>query len=119
MENKKAQGLSVNAIILIVLGVVVLVVLIVGFVVGWGNIKDWIAPSNNVQSVVDACSISCSLGNKYDYCTKDMELKVDGTEIPGTCDSLRQETGNPYGISNTDCSTLCDVEDSGDETPEG
>ena len=40
--NKRGQGLSTNAIILIVLGVVVLVVLIGGFTIGWGQMAPWI-----------------------------------------------------------------------------
>ena len=36
-KNRKGQGLSTNAIILIVLGIVVLVVLIAGIMLGWGQ----------------------------------------------------------------------------------
>jgi len=115
MENKKAQGLSVTTIILIILGLVVLVVLILGFTMGWSNIKDWIVPSNNVQKVVDACGIACSLDNKYNYCTKDAGLKVDGKEIAGSCKVLVALSGNPYGIE--DCRTLCGAEESAVPTP--
>ena len=46
--NKKGQGLSINAIILIVLGIVVLVFLILGFALGWGNLRDKVFSSNKV-----------------------------------------------------------------------
>ena len=73
--NKKAQGLSTNAIILIVLGVIVLVVLVVGFLAGWDKIASWIKPSNNVKTIVDACSMACSTNSVYDYCNVTREVK--------------------------------------------
>ena len=77
MDNKKAQGLSITTLILIIIGVVILVVLIFGFTAGWGNIKDWIAPSSNVDQVVSACSVACSSDQKYDFCSEVRTLKVE------------------------------------------
>ena len=37
--EKRGQSMSTNTIILIILGVVVLVVLIMGFTQGWGTLK--------------------------------------------------------------------------------
>ena len=55
MMNKKGQEMSVTAIILIILGLIVLVVLILGFTVGWSQIKEWIislqTKSNSVKSI--------------------------------------------------------------------
>ena len=81
MFNKRGQGLSVNAIIMIVLGVVVLAVLALGFTMGWGNIKDRIAPSNNVKTVVDACSLACNTNSQFDYCTYPREIKIGGDAL--------------------------------------
>ena len=77
MFNKRGQGLSVNAIIMIVLGVFVLAVLILGFTMGWGNIKDRISPSNNVKTIADACSVACGTQSVFDYCTTKREIKMD------------------------------------------
>jgi len=68
MVNKKAQEMSVTTIILIVLGIFILVVLILGFTRGWGNIKDWIIPSNNVKTIADSCKIACGTDQVYSYC---------------------------------------------------
>ena len=84
MESKKAQGLSITAIILIILGIIVLVMLIIGFTAGWGNIKDWIAPSNNVQQIVSHCSVACAAGNKYDFCFKKRDLKTEEDKVEDT-----------------------------------
>ena len=66
--NKKAQGLSVNAIILIVLGVIILVMLIVGFTIGWKKILPFIGGGDNVDTIVTQCGLACSTSSVYDYC---------------------------------------------------
>ena len=108
--NKRGQGLSVNAIILIILGVFVLAMLIIGFTVGYGTLKDKLVPSNNVKTIVDACSIACSTHSVYDFCTAPRELKAD--DLPGNVKSIK---GNctffaintdygKYGVN--DCSAI-------------
>ena len=107
--NKKAQGLSTNAIILIVLGVIVLVVLVIGFMAGWDKIAPWIKPSNNVQTIVDACGMACSTNSVYDYCSVKRELRIE-EETNGfksgekyTCQNLSNSLS--LGIQN--CSQIC------------
>lgn len=96
--NKKAQGLSTNTIILIILGIVVLVVLILGFTVGWAGLKDWIAPSNNVQSLVDKCSIACNTDQKFSYCFEKKDLKSDDENIKETTCYILASQKPIYGI---------------------
>ena len=106
MENKKAQGLSVQTIILIILGIVVLVVLIIGFTAGWGNIKEWIAPSNNVDDVVSQCNIACGTESKYDFCSAERDLKSENLDTPledVTCYGLAIKK-TEYGIA--ECPTV-------------
>ncbi len=108
MQNKRGQGLSTNAIILIVLGVVVLVVLIVGFTIGWGSIVPWIK-TNNVDTIVQACETACSTNAKYDFCSSERELKDDAeNKIKTTCNlfSNIEEYRTTYGIDK--CSNICD-----------
>ncbi len=109
MQNKKGQGLSTNAIILIVLGVVVLIVLIVGFTVGWKNIAPWLS-SDNVDTIVNQCGTSCTTNSKYDYCTKTRTLKAEEVEIETNCAvfSVINEYSQ-YGIE--ECSLIdCNIE---------
>ncbi len=106
--NKRAQGLSTNAIVLIILAVIVLVVLIIGFTMGWGQISS-IFKSNNVQTIVTACDTSCSTGSTYEFCNSARELKDDeGNKIKTTCNVFSNvpEYVDTYGIQK--CSTLCD-----------
>ena len=98
MLNKRGQGLSVNAIILIVLGVFVLAVLIGGFMLGWGTLKERIAPSNNVNTIVTACSTACLTQSVYDFCITPRDLKAEEVELKGvTCNYLAKKQIK-YGI---------------------
>ena len=77
MINKRGQGLSTNAIVLIILAVVVLVILILGFTMGWSKLAPWLG-GNNVKAIVTQCDVACSTGSTYDFCTVSRTLKADG-----------------------------------------
>ena len=103
MESKRGQGLSVNAIILIILGIVVLVVLILGFTIGWNRVLPFVN-TNNVQNIVTACSTACSTEAQFDFCTAPREVN-DGTKdkFTDTCFNLANDPDNKgyagYGIA--------------------
>ena len=85
LSNKKGQGLSVNAIIMIVLGVAVLVLLIAGFSMGWGTIFPFLK-TNNVDIIAKACTNACTTESIYDYCSMERELKDgEGNKIKTSC----------------------------------
>ena len=107
MRNKKAQGLSITTIILIILGVMVLVALILAFTIGWAGVKDWIVPSNNVQQIVDQCKIACASGKTAAFCTDTKTLKTeDKTFEKVTCEKLSLDYDKiQYGIEK--CPGLC------------
>ena len=107
--NKRGQGLSVNAIIMIVLGVVVLAVLILGFTMGWKNIAPWIGAGNNVDNIVTACSVAGNTQSKYDFCTVKRELKTeDGTFKDVNCFALAGiKEFSKYGVGKAS-SITCD-----------
>ena len=69
MENKRGQGLSTNAIILIILGIFILVILIVGFTMGWDTIAPWLS-KENVDDVVTSCALACNTLSEYDFCSQ-------------------------------------------------
>ena len=99
MQNKRGQGLSTNAIILIILGVVILVVLIIGFTLGWGALKDRLGGGENVDKVSQACNTACSTQSVYDFCLKKRELKADQTLQDVTCYYLSKEQ-TKYGVNS-------------------
>ena len=93
MNNKRGQGLSTNAIILMVLGVIVLVILIAGFIVGWSKIAPFLS-KNNVDTIANQCSASCATNSQYDYTGKIMELNDGETKIKTTCEILSKQFMN-------------------------
>lgn len=79
-KNKKGQDLSIGTLILIVLGVIVLVILILGFSVGWGKMWEKInifSGGTSVNEVVTACNLAASQGNKYGYCQEFKSVKIN------------------------------------------
>ena len=109
--NKRGQGLSTNAIILIILGIVVLVLLILGFTLGWNQLIPWLK-TNNVATIVNACEAACSIGSTYDYCTMERTLKdAEGNEIKASCFILSENYQVKYGVkacSSTSCPKIED-----------
>ena len=107
-QNKKAQGMSTSTIILLILGLVILVVLVLGFSLGWNKITPWIN-TNNVDTIKTSCNAACSTNNQYDFCTVQREVK-DGTNVKfkTTCQDLSTNltlTSRGYGIEV--CPELC------------
>lgn len=106
MLNKKGQGMSTSTIILLILGLAVLVVLILGFTMGWSKIAPFLS-SSNVDTIATACETACSLASTYDYCTAPRTLKdVEKNEVKASCAVLAGEVSlNQYGIKA--CSLNC------------
>jgi hypothetical protein len=88
MENKRGQGLSTSTIILLILGVIILVILVLGFTLGWGKIIPFLN-SNNIETIKTSCINACELGSTYDFCSLPRDIK-DGTnkKFQATCDQL-------------------------------
>jgi hypothetical protein len=109
MVNKKGQGMSISTIILLILGLVILVVLILGFVIGWNKLAPWIGGKNNLDSIKNACSSACSTASQYEFCAVKRDVK-DGTndKFQATCNDLATKQlyiSRQYGI--TPCPDLC------------
>jgi len=99
MDNKRGQGLSTSTIILLVLGLIILVILILGFTMGWNKIFPFLS-SNNVQTIVNNCEAACVTQAKFDFCTTEREVN-DGTnpKFKTTCNELATtEAYSLYGV---------------------
>lgn len=103
--NKKGQQMTLGTIIAIVLGIAVLVFLIFGFSTGWNNLWDRVTQfggGSNVDTVVQACALKCSTGDRYGFCNETRILKNGTATISDkTCNDF-----SSYGVS--ECGTLCD-----------
>lgn len=69
--------MSVNTLILIIIGVLILVFLIVGFTIGWKKIFPFVTPGNNVKELSDKCSLACNTNAIYDFCTAKRDVRLD------------------------------------------
>ena len=103
IKNRRGQGLSTNAIILIILGVIILVILIAGFTLGWNKLLPLIS-TNNIDTIKTSCGIACSTESAFDYCSVEREVK-DGTndKFSDTCNNLANSVDyaeRNYGIGS-------------------
>ena len=106
MEDKKG-AMPVNVIIMIILGVIVMVILIIGFYAGWGTLAPWLS-SDNVDTVIGSCNTACSTQSTFSYCGKNKELNTGETEIESTCFLLEKISDfDSFGLEP--CNINCDV----------
>jgi len=109
--------MSTSTIILLVLGVAILVLLILGFTIGWQKIFPFLSPASNVQDVVTKCETACNLNSKFDFCSTKREVRVEeaisvggvelGTEFEGSCYDLTKVPVLGIGACPTiDCSDV-------------
>ena len=112
MMNKRGQGLSTNAIILIILGIAVLVMLILGFTIGWSKLLPFIS-SENVATVANGCVSACSTKSIYGFCTQPRTLiDAEDNEFTDTCYNFAtDEKYAKYGVAacpsvTSDCEAL-------------
>ncbi len=107
-DDKRGQGLSTKAIIVIVLGVTLLVFLILGFTLGWSNLLPFLGGEDNVSTIQTSCRIACSIEGENDYCFRERELRTGEETITGSCqDFSNNPSYSQYGIDN--CPGLCGI----------
>jgi hypothetical protein len=106
MENKRGQGMSTSTIVLLIIGVVILVVLVIGFTKGWSTFAPWLK-SDNIDSIKNSCDIACSTNSEYGFCTVEREVKDgENPKFEATCEELSLNPSYAsYGIDP--CPDLC------------
>lgn len=103
--SKKSMELAIGTLVMIVLAALILVVLILGFTIGWNNLWNKILPyiggnsGYNIDSVKNACDILCkaasvSPSTKSEYCT-DTKTIIYGNnnKKQESCHNLKLELG--------------------------
>ncbi len=81
-KNKKAQGMSTNTIILLILGLLILAVLIWGFTTQWKAVQKIITPTNVGEKVQECKVEACSLAtHSFSYCRGDRTLRVNEDDL--------------------------------------
>ncbi len=117
MFNKRGQELSTGTIILLIIGVIILVLLALGFTSGWGDLGSFLG-QNNVDAIVSKCNSACTENAIYDYCIVPRDLKSETEKInDATCYYLALNRAE-YNIENCgiSCSSLVYIQDSSSKT---
>jgi len=110
--KKRGQELSIGTLILIVLGIVVLVLLILGFSLGWQNLWERIGiftGGSSIESVVAACKISASTGSSASFCSDFKKIRIDGKTQYLNCQDARviEDIDDPVSCSAKSMTTSC------------
>jgi len=105
MQNKRGQELSIGTLVLIVLGIIILVLLILGFSMGWSNLWEKInifGGGTTLEAVAERCKLVQSNSN-VGYCQTFMEVTDGGVKKYINCDyrKIKQGIDNPV-ICSTD-----------------
>jgi len=88
MRNKKGQEMSVATLVLIVIGVILLVLLVLGFTLGWQNLWDKInifGGGSDIDAVVQACGIASTANLEASYCDDFKKVTIDGQTLQVNC----------------------------------
>jgi hypothetical protein len=119
MFNKKGQGLQISTVILFILGVVILVILILGFTMGWQKIAPWLFSTNNVDTIVSQCQAACTTNSAYGFCVMNRTLKSPDVVEYKAIVGGKEVTIIPQGQVNGSCfyfATKTDVGSNNDLT---
>jgi hypothetical protein len=96
--NKRGQELSIGTLILIVLGIIVLVLLVLGFSIGWSQLfnKINIFSGSDLSAMVTACKVHAASNDATSYCEK---KTVDKVEM--NCIDAELASGEDFGTTLT------------------
>jgi len=120
--NKKAQGTPVWIIIALVLGLVVLVVIALGFGAGWSELwqkMNVFTGGGSLATIGQACQIACSSNDVNSYCKQNRDIKglswdqvapINGSSvITPTFPLQKPTTAEKYKAAEVTCNELDDA----------
>ena len=111
MFNKKGQELSITTLILIIIGVVVLVLVILGFTAGFGNLRDRLdifVGGTTIDSVIGSCEISSATNAKFSYCADFKKVRIGSSTEYISCEDTRV-SGIDAPLDCSDSSTKTNI----------
>jgi hypothetical protein len=99
--NKKGAEMTIGTIIVIILALVVLVVIIYGFMTGWGNLWQKVTGISggkaDIDTHVQACQLACTTQSKNDYCKdRNVTLSDGKTKVSMKCAQIANDPR--YGL---------------------
>lgn len=96
-RNKKAQGLPLQTIAIVILIILVVVFIALYFTgaikIGKGTLSQFTGGEENLQDVVSGCIVACSSGGEVDFCDRKRSLRFnegkDTITVEITCNDLK------------------------------
>jgi hypothetical protein len=109
--NKKGQELSIGTLILILIGVVILVLLILGFTMGFDFILDIfkLGPGQQLEKVRTGCNIAAEAFKEVEIAGKDVEINCQYPEVWNALDKRLTCEKDMAGNSEGHCRTLLEI----------
>ena len=105
MQQKRGQELSIGTLVLIVLGIIVLVLLVLGFSMGWENLfsKIGIFQGSDLSAMTTACKTAAASQSQASYCEfksarVDKEKKEINCEYSAISDNLGEKMDCPKSV---------------------
>ena len=86
MKDKRGLQLAISTLVVLVLSMLVLIVLITGFTMGWSNFWERLSGffGSDVDNVSKLCQTQCDLQSEFSFCCVEKEL---GREVITCLDS--------------------------------
>lgn len=109
MKFKRGQDLTIGTLVLIALGVVVLVLLVLGFWKGWDFVFGFfdLAGDTDLDAVVQRCAVAAQAGLTSNYCSF-VKISYQGQTEYVNCVDGRIKAGLADKASSI--TTTCDTE---------
>ncbi len=107
--EKRGQELSIGTLVIIVIGVIVLVLLILGFSIGWENLfaKVGIVSGNDLSAMVAACKVAVASDSKASFC-ECKNVRINGPATKINC-GYADVTSNDITLANAQTKYNCDL----------
>jgi len=93
--NKRGQELSIGTLVLIVLGIIVLVLLVLGFSIGWDKLFNLIGitSGSDLSAMVTACKVAVASQSQVSYCEFKKVKLSDGIAKIINCEYSEVQNG--------------------------
>ncbi len=93
--NKRGQELSIGTLVLIVLGIIVLVLLVLGFSIGWDKLFSLIGitSGSDLSAMVTACKVAVASQSQVSYCEFKKVKLGDGKSKMINCEYSEVQDG--------------------------
>jgi hypothetical protein len=92
MKTKKAQGLPISTLLLLIMGIAVVLIVLLGFYLGWDYVfgKLGILPGSDLEAFTKGCEFAATQNLRSDFCSiKDKPVKIDGRSVYTNCDAVK------------------------------